>query len=137
MPYVNVKVVKQQVTAEQKKLLIEGVMDIIVSIMKRNPALTVVVLDEIDQDNWFIAGKPVSEGVHEKFSYIEIRISKGTSNIKQMDEVIKAGKALTARVLGSSDRTNYVIINELNPEAWGFDGLSMYVRNQMDQPQTI
>jgi 4-oxalocrotonate tautomerase len=29
--------------------------------------------------------------------------------------------------------TNYFIINELNPDSWGFDGISMTIRNRMEQ----
>ena len=132
MPYVNVKLVKQQVNQEQKDQLISGLMDIIENTMHRNPDLTVITLDEIDQSNWFIGGKSLEKSLHEKVSYVEIRISKGTSNPEQMAEVIKSGKDLVNKVLGSSDKTNYFIINELNPDGWGFDGITMTVRNKME-----
>ena len=133
MPYVNIKYVKQQVNQEQKDSLIAGLMDIIVKIMGRNPELKVITIDEIDQSNWIIGGKSVDKSTHDKVSYIEIRISKGTSTDEQMTDVIKAGKELVKRVLGSNDLTNYFIINELNPDSWGFDGISMTVRNKMEQ----
>ena len=50
-----------------------------------------------------------------------------------MTEVIQAGKELVKHTLGSNDMTNYFIINELNPDSWGFDGISMTVRNKMEQ----
>ena len=133
MPFVNVKFVKQQVNQEQKDLLITGLMDIIVKIMDRNPDLTVVTIDEIDQSNWIIGGKPIDKSKHDKVCYIEIRISKGTCSAEQMADVIKAGKDLVKHTLGSNDITNYFIINELNPDSWGFDGISMTNRNKMEQ----
>lgn len=133
MPYVNVKVVKQQVTKQQKDLLISGLMDIIVDIMGRNPDLTVITVDEIDQSNWFIGGKSIDNSVHDKCASIEIRISRGTSSPEEMALIIKTGKELMHNVLGSCDKTNYFIINELNPDSWGFDGISMTVRNMMEQ----
>jgi 4-oxalocrotonate tautomerase len=133
MPYVNVKIAKHQANQEQKDLLIKGLMDIIVNIMGRNPDLTVITLDEIDPSNWFIGGKSIDKSTHDKVAYVEIRISKGTSNQDQMAKVIKAGKDLVGRVLGSCDLTNYFIINELNPDSWGFDGISMTIRNQLEK----
>lgn len=127
------KLIKQQVSQDQKNLLIEGLMDIIVNIMGRNPNTTVITLDEIDQSNWFIGGKPMDRSTHEKLAFIEIRISKGTSNPEQMAEVIKAGKELVNRALGSCDKTNYFIISELNPDSWGFDGVSMTIRNEREK----
>lgn len=133
MPYVNVKYVKQQVNQEQKDSLITGLTDIIVKIMGRNPDLTVITIDEIDQSNWIIGGKPIDKSNHDKVCCIEIRISKGTSSAEQMAGVITAGKELVKRALGSNDITNYFIINELNPDSWGFDGISMTIRNKMEQ----
>jgi 4-oxalocrotonate tautomerase len=131
MPFVNIKLVKQQITNESKQLLIDGLMDIIVKIMCRNKDLTVITLDELDSSNWYIGGNPISNtGLqHGNLIYVEIKISKGTSNPDQMLEVIKAGKALVNRVLGTCDLTNYFVINELNPDGWGFDGISMTERN--------
>ncbi len=50
-----------------------------------------------------------------------------------MLEVIKAGRALVNRVLGTSDITNYFVINELNPDSWGFDGITMTERNILEK----
>jgi 4-oxalocrotonate tautomerase len=133
MPYVNVKYVKQQVNQQQKDSLVKGLMDILVDIMGRDPNFTVITVDEIDESNWFIGGKSSDTFSHEKLSYIEIRISKGTSSPEQMTEVIEAGKELVKNTLGSCDKTNYFIISELNPESWGFDGISMTIRNNLEK----
>ena len=133
MPYVNVKYVKQQVNQQQKDSLIEGLMEILKNIMGRDPNFTVITVDEIDESNWFIGGKSIDKLSPEKLSYIEIRISKGTSSSEQMGEVIKAGKKLVKETLGSCDKTNYFIISELNPDSWGFDGISMTIRNKLEK----
>ena len=133
MPYVNVKYVKQHVNQEQKDSLINGLMDIIVKIMRRDPNLTVITIDEIEQSNWIVGGKSINKSKHDKVCFIEIRISKETSSAEQMGDVINAGKELIKRVLGSSDLTNYFIINELNPDGWGFDGISMTNRKKMEE----
>jgi 4-oxalocrotonate tautomerase len=135
MPYINVKLVKQQIDPEAKQKIIDGIMDIVVNIMGRDKNLTVITVDELDATNWYIAGRPVSEtgSSHGKLIYVEINISKGTSNAEQMLEVIKAGKELVNRVPGTGDITNYFIVNELNSDGWGFDGISMTERNRMEQ----
>jgi 4-oxalocrotonate tautomerase len=60
MPYVNIKITKEGATAEQKAELIAGVTDLLVRVLNKNPATTVVVIDEIDTDNWGIAGQSVT-----------------------------------------------------------------------------
>jgi 4-oxalocrotonate tautomerase len=60
MPYVNIKVTKEGVTSEQKSQLIAGVTELLQRVLNKNPATTVVVIDEIDTDNWGIAGEQVT-----------------------------------------------------------------------------
>jgi len=135
MPYVNLKVVKEQVNQEQKKQLVDGLMDIIVNIMHRNRDFTVITVDEIDCTNWIIGGNSLDTNYHRhgKVACVTINISRGTSNPEEMAKVIQAGKDLINNILGSCDLTNYFIINELNPESWGFDGISMTIRNKQEQ----
>lgn len=61
MPYVNIKITKEGATTEQKKQLIEGVTQLLVDVLNKNPATTVVTIDEVDMDNWGIGGVPVTE----------------------------------------------------------------------------
>jgi 4-oxalocrotonate tautomerase len=60
MPYVNIKVTKEGVTADQKEKLIKGVTNLLVDVLGKNPKTTVVVIDEVDTDNWGIAGESVT-----------------------------------------------------------------------------
>jgi 4-oxalocrotonate tautomerase len=60
MPYVNIKITKEGATAEQKARLIKGVTDLLTDVLGKNPKTTVVVIDEVDTDNWGIAGENVT-----------------------------------------------------------------------------
>ena len=48
-------------SAEQKAELIAGVTDLLARVLNKNPETTVVVIDEVDMDNWGIGGKSVTE----------------------------------------------------------------------------
>lgn len=61
MPYVNIKVTREGVTAEQKAELIGGVTDLLVRILDKSPATTFVVIDEVALENWGIGGVPVEQ----------------------------------------------------------------------------
>ena len=67
MPYVNIKITKNGATAEQKETLIEGVTDLLVKVLGKNPGTTVVVIDEVDTDNWGIGGESVTKRRKNKF----------------------------------------------------------------------
>ena len=61
MPYVNIKITKEGATQDQKQKLIEGATQLLVDVLGKNPASLVVVIDEVETDNWGIAGKSVTE----------------------------------------------------------------------------
>ena len=61
MPYVNIKITNENVTKEKKVKLIEGVTQLLVDVFNKNPATTVVVIDEVNTDNWGIGGECVTE----------------------------------------------------------------------------
>ena len=61
MPYVNIKITKDGVNSEQKAALIKGVTDLLQNILDKNPATTFVIIDEVETDNWGIAGESVTQ----------------------------------------------------------------------------
>ncbi len=60
MPFVNIKITKDGATAEQKAELIKGVTDLLVKVLQKNPQTTVVLIEEVDTDNWGIGGETVT-----------------------------------------------------------------------------
>lgn len=61
MPYVNIRITREGASAEQKSELIAGVTRLLQDVLGKNPATTVVTIDEVDLDNWGIGGLPVRE----------------------------------------------------------------------------
>jgi 4-oxalocrotonate tautomerase len=60
MPYVNIKITNENVTPEKKAKIIQGVTQLLVDVLNKNPETTVVVIDEVDTDNWGIGGQSVT-----------------------------------------------------------------------------
>ncbi|MFO7274835.1 MAG: 4-oxalocrotonate tautomerase family protein [Symbiobacteriaceae bacterium] len=61
MPYVNIKITREGATPEQKKQLIAGVTRLLQEVLGKNPQTTFVIIEEVDTDNWGIAGETVTE----------------------------------------------------------------------------
>jgi len=60
MPFVNVKITTGA-TTEQKAKLIEGITDLLVRVLDKNPASTHIVIEEVPTENWGISGRTVAE----------------------------------------------------------------------------
>ncbi len=61
MPFVNIKIAKDGATPEKKAELISGVTNLLRDVMGKNPATTVVIIEEVDTDNWGIGGETVTQ----------------------------------------------------------------------------
>ncbi len=61
MPFVNIRITKEGATAEQKKQLIAGATKLLQDVLGKNPKTTFVIIDEVETDNWGIAGESVTE----------------------------------------------------------------------------
>ncbi len=60
MPYVNIKITNEGVTAEKKAELIKGATILLQNVLGKNPQTTVVVIEEVDTDNWGIGGESIT-----------------------------------------------------------------------------
>ncbi|MBI2311744.1 MAG: 4-oxalocrotonate tautomerase family protein [Betaproteobacteria bacterium] len=60
MPYVNIKITREGVTPEKKAELIRGATQLLVDVLGKNPATTMVIIDEVDTDNWGVGGESVT-----------------------------------------------------------------------------
>jgi len=135
MPFVNLKIVKNQVSLEKKKELIRGLTDLIVNIMGRDRKSTVITVDELNESQWAIGGVTLDENISEKpiVTFVNIKVSKGTTNPEEINKMMVATKELIINVLGNTAIPNYFIMDELNSDGWGFDGISMTELNKLEQ----
>lgn len=61
MPYINVKITKDGVTAEQKKRIVEEMTQTLVSVLDKKPEHIHIVIDEVEPENWGYAGMLTTE----------------------------------------------------------------------------
>ncbi len=63
MPFVNIKVTggAEAPSAKQKQELIAGVTQLLADVLGKNPATTVVIIEEVSMDNWGIGGESVTK----------------------------------------------------------------------------
>jgi 4-oxalocrotonate tautomerase len=60
MPFVNIKITREGATPDQKAELIQGVTKLLQNVLNKNPQTTVVLIEEVDTDNWGIGGESVT-----------------------------------------------------------------------------
>ena len=60
MPFVNIRITNEGVTPANKQELISGVTSLLQKVLGKNPQTTVVIIDEVNPDNWGIGGESVT-----------------------------------------------------------------------------
>ena len=61
MPFVNIKVTPEGLTAQKKEILIAGVTKLLQEELGKNPETTIVIIDEVETDNWGIGALSVTK----------------------------------------------------------------------------
>jgi 4-oxalocrotonate tautomerase len=61
MPRINLKITKGESTVAQKAQVIAEMTEVLQRVMGKNPDTTIVIIDEVDTDNWGIGGQSVTE----------------------------------------------------------------------------
>lgn len=61
MPFVNVKITRDGVTAEQKSQIVSEITATLERVLGKRPEHTHIVIDEIDPENWGYAGMLTTE----------------------------------------------------------------------------
>ena len=60
MPFVNIKITKDGVSPEKKAEVIKGVTQLLVDVLGKNPQNVMVLIEEVETDNWGVAGESVT-----------------------------------------------------------------------------
>lgn len=74
MPYVNIKITKEGgangagPSPAQKAELIKGATELLSRVLNKDPATTMVIIDEVSLNDWGIGGLPVPEFRNQKLS---------------------------------------------------------------------
>ncbi len=61
MPYINVRITKDGVTAEQKAQIVAEMTDTLRRVLGKKPEHTHIIIDEIEPENWGYAGMLTTE----------------------------------------------------------------------------
>ena len=61
MPYVNVRITRDGVTAEQKAQIVAEITGTLQRVLGKRPEHTHIIIDEVEPENWGFAGQLTSE----------------------------------------------------------------------------
>jgi 4-oxalocrotonate tautomerase len=80
------------------------------------------LVEFISFNAWSVGGKNVPT------FYLDIKITKGTNTKVQKSQYIQAIYKEFENILGEIHKASYVLIHEIDADAWGFEGITQECR---------
>ncbi len=121
MPYINVKI-NQRENENLRNEIVSIVLDNTTNILEKNKEVTSVLVEFVPTNSWSVGGQ-----ITPTF-YLEIKITKGTNTKVQKMRYIEAIYKAFETLLGEIHQASYVLIHEIDADAWGFEGLTQEYR---------
>ena len=127
MPFINISVSGATLSQAQKQQLFNETTSLMSEVMKKNPDLTSVRIDQYPDDSWAIGRTSITDrneiGVH-----MDIKVTSGTNSDDEKSEMISKAMAMLKDVAGATPEASYIVIHDLDAKAWGYDGRTQFAR---------
>lgn len=127
MPFINISVSGAALSNTQKQQLFDVTTRFTGEVMKKDPDLTSVRIDEFPTNSWAVGRKSMAVrgeiGVH-----MDIKITDGTNTDEEKAEMIKQGMSMLKEVIGGTPEASYIVIHDLDARTWGYDSRTQSAR---------
>ena len=120
MPYLNVKLSVPE-SADLTKNVAAVLTDITSEVLGKSPDLTVVVIDYVQPQHWFISGTSLLDQ-NATSMYVDIKITEGTNTKDEKALFLAKVFSSMAAIVGPLARASYVVIHEVRADSWGDQG---------------
>jgi len=99
----------------------------------KDPAVTAVLVEEVDPARWFCGGESLAESGSGAF-WLDIRVTEGTNSKDEKAAFVAATFAAMAGLLGPLHPESYVHVVEARADAYGYGGLTQERRYIAGRP---
>lgn len=104
--------------SDVQRALAEGLTGLAVPVLRKSSARTIVHIDLVPADRYFIDGRPLTGG---RDARVEAGITLGTNSAEEKAAFIARAGELLSDLLGPLPRGG-VALHELHPESYGYHG---------------
>ncbi|MFD3475281.1 4-oxalocrotonate tautomerase family protein [Streptomyces sp. NPDC058695] len=122
MPFIRVTVTDTALPAGIQRTLAEGLTGLAVSALRKSGARTIVHVDLVPADRYYVDGRPLTGGLD---AHVEATVTIGTNSAAEKAAFIAEAGELLTKALGPLARCG-VALHELHPESYGYDGVTQF-----------
>jgi 4-oxalocrotonate tautomerase len=123
MPHIRATVTDPALPAETRRALAEGLTRLAVSALGKSSERTIVHLDLLPADRYYVDGRPLADGVRD--AHVEVSITAGTNSAAEKAAFITEAHTFLSGLLGPLARGG-VALHEPHPESYGYQGVTQF-----------
>ena len=127
MPYINIAVAGKPLSSLQKQQLFAETTRLMTEVMRKDPDLTAVRIDQFKGDDWAV-GRRTATALGSTAVHMDIKVTAGTNTDAEKEHMIARAMAMLKEVVGEVPLASYIVIHELNAADWGYDGRTQRAR---------
>lgn len=129
MPFARITVAGFTLDPQQKGSLAAEVAALVVRALRKDPARTAALVEEVPAPAASVGGAPAPWLAH-----LEVIVTEGTSSPAEKARFLEGADALLRRALGPLPEATYVVVREVPADAWGFAGRTQAARKAASSP---
>ena len=126
MPYLKLKLSAPESVETTEKIAIV-LTELTADILKKKRELTAVEIEFISPQRWFIGGVSLQEQNATSF-YLDIKVTEGTNTKDEKARYVGQVFSSIETIVGPLATASYVVIEEVNADAWGYQGQTQEFR---------
>lgn len=127
MPFARLSI-SRPLDADVTNQLARGLTDLIANELRKNHALTSVLIEALPMSLWTISGNEQPLSAH-----LEVNITAGTNSAEEKQRFISAAMTLLGQHLEGLHLATYVILREIPAQDWGYGGQTQAARSQLKE----
>ena len=126
MPFIHIKVAGPKLSPQSLDRLQQGTSDLMQSIMRKRREVTAVLVEKVELPGWTVGGEVPQVAAH-----VEANVTLGTNTPAEKESFVRAMDELLKERLGPAlSAATYVIVREVQADAWGYDGSTQELRRK-------
>ncbi len=126
MPYINIRLGKK-LDNEQRKQLYADTTSLMNTVMKKQPKVTVVNIQESDPRQWSVNANQLT-AKEPTGAYVDIKVTDQTNTPEEKAEMISKTVKMLQDVVGIIQEACYVVIDDISADSWGYNGKTQAAR---------
>ncbi|EPC02373.1 hypothetical protein L861_15160 [Litchfieldella anticariensis FP35 = DSM 16096] len=109
--------------------IVERLTESTVRVLKKDRELVVVKVEEGSSNAWFVSGSELSPSASPIFE-VEIKVTEGTNSQEEVSTWVREVFETMKQILGEGSSPNYISVQQIPQEFWGYNGLTQYGRKK-------